>query len=322
MNNTVEILLATYRPNLNFLYQQLESLNNQDYPYLFLQVRDDGEDDSFYSAIETALAQKITVMPYELKRNEKNIGSNSTFERLTEEARGDWLAYCDQDDIWLPTKISTLVSKGIQEDAVLVYSDLAIIDAKNKKLYSSFRDMNPRLKHVQGNNLFDFFLRRNSVTGCTMLLRSDVAKLALPFEKKYYVHDHWLALFASSVGKIAYHSNSLILYRIHDNNQIGNAKLKGISTREDYIRIRMQKEKETYNLLLSSQRFTNSKNEMIDSKLSWVIEREDFLNKPSPKTFFKILLAIPKDPQLVLFEMFIALVPRIISTQILRKLRR
>lgn len=33
-------------------------------------------------------------------QNKKNIGSNKTFELLTSIADGDYIAYCDQDDIW------------------------------------------------------------------------------------------------------------------------------------------------------------------------------------------------------------------------------
>lgn len=318
----VEILLATYRPDPVFFDQQLESLNNQDYSDLFLKVRDDSADDAAFAAIEAALTLKITAFPYELKRNEKNIGSNSTFERLTEDAEGEWLAYCDQDDDWLPTKISTLVALAKQRNAVLAYSDLAIIDAKNHQTHASFRDMNPRLKHVQGTGLFDFFLRRNSVTGCTMLLRGDVAHKALPFEKEHYVHDHWLALYASSQGEIAYHSVPLIRYRIHGNNQIGNSILQGISNRNDYVRKRMPKEKEAYLSLLSEKRFSASENRLIESKIVWVNHREAFLRTPNPLTFLRMLSALPQDPQLVLFELFIALAPNKIGSTLLQKLQR
>lgn len=322
LKQRVVILLATYRPNPIFFNQQLESLNNQDYPDLFLQIRDDSDDDAHYTAIENALALKIKAFPYELKRNEKNIGSNSTFERLTADAKGDWLAYCDQDDDWLPSKISTLVALANQENAVLTYSDLAIIDAENNQTHASFREMNPRLKHVQGSKLFGFFLRRNSVTGCTMLVRSDIAHIALPFEKKYYVHDHWLALVASSLGVIAYHAGPLIRYRIHDNNQIGNAILQGISDKNAYIQIRMLKEKETYLSLLNEKRFSIHENKIIETKLTWVRHREAFLKTPNPVTFARMLRAMPQDPQLVLFEIFIALAPKEIGSKLLKKLQR
>jgi glycosyltransferase involved in cell wall biosynthesis len=119
----VEILLATYKPNPSFLAIQLESLNRQSYPNLFLRVRDDSADDITYAAIETALTSTITAFPFELSRNSENIGSNSTFELLTRDANGDWIAYCDQDDDWLPEKISNLVRLANQQKAVLAYSD-------------------------------------------------------------------------------------------------------------------------------------------------------------------------------------------------------
>jgi glycosyltransferase involved in cell wall biosynthesis len=318
----VEILLATYKPNPSFLAIQLESLNRQSYPNLFLRVRDDSADDITYAAIETALTSTITAFPFELSRNSENIGSNSTFELLTRDANGDWIAYCDQDDDWLPEKISNLVRLANQQKAVLAYSDLSIIDAQNHQTFRSFRAMNPRLKHVQGAGLFDFFLRRNSVTGCTMLLRTDIAQRALPFEKEHYVHDHWLALFSSSIGYIAYSSKPLIRYRIHNDNQIGNSILRGISDKSDYLTIRLQKEKDTYLSLLEEKRFVGFEVKVIESKLQWVIDRENFFRSPNPLSFTRVLKSLPQDPQLVLLEIFIVLAPKKIGMILLEKLQR
>ena len=58
----------------------------------------------------------------------KILGSNRTFERLTEEAEGEYFAYCDQDDVWLPEKLAVLQEALEREKALLVCSDMYIID--------------------------------------------------------------------------------------------------------------------------------------------------------------------------------------------------
>ena len=104
----IAILMAVYEPRMDWLQEQLESLNAQTYPNLRLYIR------------------MIVPRPYHLKKSgrwRKCASQNSRlpspamrktwalikpFERLTEEAEGDLFAYCDQDDVWLPEKLEIL----------------------------------------------------------------------------------------------------------------------------------------------------------------------------------------------------------------------
>lgn len=322
MTPNVEILLATYKPDLRFLKIQLESLNQQDYPNLFLSVRDDSADFNSFTLIKEMLETTITRIPYSLQCNETNIGSSRTFMKLTEDSSGDWLAYCDQDDDWIVTKISRLIAIAEKEKAVLIYSDLSIIDQNGIQIHTSFKSMNPRLKHVYGENKFSFFLRRNSVTGCTMLVSKEIARQALPFEIDHYVHDHWLALYASSKGRIAYSPEPLVRYRIHGNNQIGNSILRGILNTHDYVEIRLKKEIDMYRSLLLKNRFGMRENLIIEHKLQWATKRDKFMRTRKLSTLIAEVSALRDDPQLVFFEMVLALAPKHVSETILRRMQK
>lgn len=128
----VSILLATYEPNLQWLEQQLNSLNQQSYPNLYLYVQDDASANVPLSKITALLEKTITSFSYEIARNEKNLGSNVTFQYLTEKATGDFFAYCDQDDLWFPHKISRCMDVLQDKNAVLVCSDMEIINEVGK----------------------------------------------------------------------------------------------------------------------------------------------------------------------------------------------
>ena len=101
----IAILMAVYEPRPDWLREQLASLNAQTYPNLKLYVRDDCSPTVPFEAVQACVAECITAFPYEIARNEENLGSNKTFERLTAETDGELLAYCDQDDVWLPEKL-------------------------------------------------------------------------------------------------------------------------------------------------------------------------------------------------------------------------
>lgn len=306
---TVDIVLATYKPDLIFLEKLLMSLNAQTYPYINLIVRDDSADHNEFKKINMLIEKNIKAFNYKILKNDKNLGSNKTFEELTKDASADYIAYCDQDDIWEKEKITKLVEAIEREAAVLCYSDLSIIDENDVLVAKSFKDIHKRLKHLEGDGLFHFFLRRNSVTGCTMLIKSRIAKEAMPFCTGYYVHDHWLALIASSVGRISYVSEPLIKYRIHGGNQIGASMLNGIETRDDYYRKKLLVEKEKFKYLLANYKFNNDCTEAIKSILNWTVERISFFEKKNVVNTAAMIKKIKDDYQLILLEIAINYLP-------------
>ena len=127
----IAILMAIYEPRMDWLEAQLRSLDAQTYPNLRLYIRDDCSPTVSFEAIAACVKECIRAFPFELRRNEKNLGSNGTFERLTLEAEGDYFAYCDQDDIWLPQKLEILekaIENGQSKKPDLVFGDAQVID--------------------------------------------------------------------------------------------------------------------------------------------------------------------------------------------------
>ena len=85
-----------------------------------------------------------------IRHKEKNTGSDQTFEQLAKDARGSYLAFCDQDDIWEPQKLERLVRAAERSRAVLVYSDMSVIRPGGELQYHSLRQLRPGLVFVQG----------------------------------------------------------------------------------------------------------------------------------------------------------------------------
>ena len=228
----ISILMAVYEPNIKWLREQLVSLNEQTYPNLRLYVRDDCSTTVSFEEIQSCLQDCISAFPVILKRNQKNLGSNLTFEKLTQEAEGEYFAYCDQDDIWLPEKLVILEKEIKKENALLACSDVTVIDANGDKTADSITNIRPRHIFLSGNDLAGDLIYRNFVIGCTILINAKTAKDSCPFAKNM-VHDHYLAFYTATKGKICSHPVPLIKYRIHGGNQTGI--LSGIRTKKDYI---------------------------------------------------------------------------------------
>lgn len=232
----IAILMAVYEPNLQWLKEQLLSLNEQTYPNLYLYIREDCSPTVSFAKIASLVEECITAFPYEIERNSKNLGSNATFERLTAEATGDYFAYCDQDDVWLPEKLEILQREIEKNNVLLVCSDMFIVDGKGRQVADSITKV--RRHHIfrSGEGLAEKLVFSNFVTGCTMLIKAETAKTAIPF-CPYMVHDHYLALYASNNGKITSLPDRLIKYRIHGNNQ--TEMMAGVVDKASYGRIRI-----------------------------------------------------------------------------------
>lgn len=317
---SVAILLATYQPNLQFFSQQLDSLNQQDYPNCHIYICDDSADAKWHQAVQMQLQERLTAIPYTFLKQESNMGSNRTFERLTKEIEADYFAYCDQDDIWYPYKISRLVQQLEMEQAVMCYSDLAVIDEDSEQQYASFTHYNARVKHVYGENAFSYFIRRNSVTGCTMLIRSDIAKKALPFSM-FYVHDHWLALFSASIGKIAYVKESLMAYRIHQTNQIGKAIFKNITSVDDYIPKKLQLEKEKFLNVIQRLSLTEKMESDVMEEVQFVSIRMQAFETRRFKDIYRLWRCRHKDKILVYLEVLLTALPKPLGNFVLKKIK-
>ena len=232
----ISILMAVYEPRMDWLRQQLLSLNEQTYPNLRLYIRDDCSPTVPYEQIQSCVRDCITRFPYVITRNEKNLGSNATFELLTKEAEGDLFAYCDQDDVWLPEKLAALQAAMERERAVLAYSDVSAVDDEGRLLARSLRELRPRLTYLEGSDLAPKLFFRNCVAGCAMLVNSNIAERAIPFPRQT-VCDHWIALLAATEGTVAFVPDQLVRYRQHKRNQTG--VLAGVSDKQSYLRYKV-----------------------------------------------------------------------------------
>lgn len=216
----ISILMAVYEPRMDWLREQLLSLNAQTYPNVKLYIRDDCSPTVSFEAIQSCVQDCIRAFSYEIDRNEENLGSNGTFERLTAEADGEYFAYCDQDDVWLPEKLERLQEVLERQSGTMVYCDMEVIDGSGALLAQSLRQLRPRLRYVQGDGLAEAYFFRNCTAGCSMLIRAEAAKRAMPFPKKT-VCDQWLAVIAANMGTIGFLECGLVKYRQHGSNQTG-----------------------------------------------------------------------------------------------------
>jgi glycosyltransferase involved in cell wall biosynthesis len=204
MSPLISIVLCTYNGE-DFLRAQLDSLVAQTYANLEFVVCDDCSTDGTRAILEEYARDER----FRLHFNEENLGYSRNFEQGTAMTRGQYISFCDQDDIWMHDKIERLY-KAI-EGYSLVFSDSLLVDKEGKSLGKKLSDIR-RLLSFSDTKGFVFY---NMVSGHTMLIERAVLEKGLPIPHKEY-HDWWFAVIAATLRGGLYLDEVLTHYRQHD----------------------------------------------------------------------------------------------------------
>lgn len=166
---------------------------------------------------------KEAPFPVKVYRNQQRLGPTKNFEKAISLCTGDLIFLSDQDDVWMPQKVSTLL-QALRNNpgAGYVFSDSLIVD---KMLRSMGRTVWQSLKFTrrqfQEDKQVAILLRYNVVTGATMAFQARLKSIVLPIPDES-LHDEWIALLASSAGMYGIPiEEPLIQYRRHPGQLIG-----------------------------------------------------------------------------------------------------
>jgi glycosyltransferase involved in cell wall biosynthesis len=222
----VDILLATYNGE-KYLHQQIDSIINQTYNNWRIIVRDDCSSDDTIRILlkyKKKLKERLII----IKNGNQNLGPAFNFIELLKNSSSPYCMFCDQDDYWLPDKIELSVNKLNEYPGVpaLVYTDLEVVDWELKKMDISSSELK---KTTPGDLYYKNIIIHNKISGCTVIINSELRKIALSGNIDYIImHDWYLAVIASLCGIIGYIDKPTILYRQHQNNTIG-VKIKNFA---------------------------------------------------------------------------------------------
>lgn len=301
MNNfEITVVMALYKPNLDWLKEELISIQEQTYRNFQVFVWNDCPDDKMdYDAF---FKEYLLDIPFSIFQGTENLGSNGAFENLTKKVDTPYIAYCDQDDIWMPDKLEKLHSLFSTPDVTLVYSDMKVINEKSEVVAQHIAEVRPRQIFYEKEDALLHLLAKNFVTGCTMMMRTDIAKQAVPFPTTVF-HDWWLAVCAAIKGNIVMASKPLMKYRIYGGNQ--SAVLKGVFDKTSYYKVRIKPHQEFVDHVVE---IFGDKPEITAIK-QWCYAREKYLFHPTFKSLRTLFLGRQYNYSTVFLEILLPFMP-------------
>lgn len=221
---TVGIALAAYQPNPIWLAEQLESIVAQTHTEWICIITMDSplRDIAEHSRIKPFIRDpRFTWI-----ENGEQLGVRMNFEKaiaLATAKNMDTIAFSDQDDIWLPEKLSVslaeLTKTGpmslVNADAYLFVDDLVLSDT----LYSLHRIVGKKLS-------IEEVIIYPSASGFTMLVDAKLTQRYPIIPEPMRYHDHWFSVVATAHQGMTRISLPLALYRQHENNAIGISSIR------------------------------------------------------------------------------------------------
>jgi len=230
-NNSISVALCTYN-GAKYLKEQLWSITEQSLSPMELVVSDDCSSDETIKILDNF--KNYSIFPVRIFKNNIRKGVVKNFEGVIRRCRGNYVAICDQDDLWLPEKLanSAQAMKNAElqygkDTPLLVHCDLKVSNVDGKVIAPSFMKLN-QIKIVEKDPLRNLLVQ-NFVTGCTVFINRPLIEIALPIPEDALMHDWWLALIAATKGMIISISEPMVIYRQHDLNVVGSKVFFSIS---------------------------------------------------------------------------------------------
>jgi len=212
------VLLATYN-GAQFLDDQLRSVAEQDWPHIDVWASDDGSDDATVAILEQWRA-RWTKGRFVLLDGPRQ-GPFANFRALLTQPQidADFVAFCDQDDIWVPqkTRVSIAALRGMSGTPALFGSRTVIVDAHDQPIGMSPLFSKP--PHFR-NALVQSICGGNTMT----LNRPAFDALRDAARRSAFVSHDWFAyqLVTAMGGTATYSADPVVRYRQHKGNFIGS----------------------------------------------------------------------------------------------------
>ncbi len=259
----VSIAMATYQGEA-YIHQQLISIRDQTLRPFEIIICDDQSSDRTLDIVQ-GFSENLNILVFV---NERPLGVVKNFEKAISLCNSNYIALCDQDDVWIATKLEDDLKKMKiieidKEIPSLVFSDLEVVDEDLKLISHSL------WKHLGANPARDNFyelLFGNVVTGCTIMLNHAFVKYLKNIPQEAIMHDYWASLIAYGFGQVGIIEKPLVKYRQHRSNVTNNYK-RSISNRAG-----------TLFKTIRSQRNTFLEAELVQAKRYYQLY-EDKLNK-------------------------------------------
>lgn len=219
----VSVIIPAFNAE-QFLPRTIESVLGQSLPLHEVIVVDDGSADQT-AKLARSFGSRVTCV------SKQNGGPASARNYGIKAATGEWIAFVDADDQWLPNKLELQIALARKTGADVVSCDALLLDSRNASTsWMRHVKLRPRLDPFLGEMIVPHPFEMLLEIGCFLLPSMVMVKRACLmdaglFDERFQAgedFDLWLRL--AMKYKIAIHPAPLITRQIHKGNVTGNVR--------------------------------------------------------------------------------------------------
>lgn len=214
----ISVAMATYN-GAKYLCEQIDSILSQTIKDFELIICDDCSTDDTPSILDDYSQKDCRITVF---RNEENLGFRKNFERAISLTHGDYVALCDQDDIWVPNHLEILFNNI--DNKMISAGNSLLIDGEGNPIGFTLKQMEAfgNFSEDEMERALSFLLFRNPIQGAAMLIKRDFFIKALPIPDGIDYHDAWFSILSCFYGGLNYTEQIVNHYRMHENNVTGH----------------------------------------------------------------------------------------------------
>ncbi len=221
----VSIIIPTYN-RAWLLRKAIFSVLNQTYRDFEIIVVDDASTDNTIDAINALNSKKIKYIRHDVNKGEagaRNTGILNT--------NGQYIAFLDDDDEWLPKKLELQVDKfeNSPQKVGLIYTGIIRYYYKENKLIRKTQTI-----PLHKGDVYHALIKGNIIgtPSCVLIRRKCMEKIGLfDFAIAYGLdYDYWIRI--SKHFDFKYLAEPLVKYRVHENRLSNNIELRAQGARD------------------------------------------------------------------------------------------
>ena len=288
--NKISVVLATFN-GIKFIKEQLDSIRTQTQIPDEVIISDDCSNDGTYEFCRKYIDEH-KLNGWTVHRNPENLGVRKNFRNAMMKCTGDYIFTCDQDDIWIPDKISVMVQAMNEHPEILLLASNYIPFRNGETINAHVKNLSRDDGEIIPLRLKDYWLG-NLRPGCTFCFRRKILERfsVMDIEKRH--HDSMLWKYAMLSDGLYLINRQTIKFRRHDSNATNQFRRKAPSITQRINEADI--EADMYRKFLNASEglmITPENQEAMKRKLIFIERRKQILAKRNPFTISLFVLCV------------------------------
>jgi glycosyltransferase involved in cell wall biosynthesis len=219
MNDLISVVIPVYNRK-EVLQRAVNSVLNQTYHKIEIIIVDDSSFDDIRQVVNRIFGDHPKIRCI---RHEKNLGAQAARNSGIKAAKGEWIAFLDSDDEYLPNSIEVRLNKASATEVSVVHSDCIIVKKKKVGYQRDIFGVPP----IEGD-VYEYLLRGPAPVYPSLIMKKHALAEIGFLDENIMAYQEWdTAIRLAEKYNFAFVSEPTFIYYCVNNDTISSSHSKG-----------------------------------------------------------------------------------------------